>query len=764
MKTIALLVVTVVAATCPGEPPYCVRLTVTSDLPSGNVPIDPTIDFKKIIANQRLPGRLDPNSITILNGATGKTVPFARTEEFAYGDRGRLEWVITYPSHKTFEIRFRTARERPPLEPQVYTPQVGVGDLLRYNAGAPRPITMPYPARLVDLTGDGKNDFVGCWNYAYRPGWPWDGIICYPRVGDAEAFEFGDLIRVRHVSQSESTDFKHFSRIYMTADFADFNGDNLTDLVYCPSGSDQLFFYLNSGKRDTGGMPVFVDNGTTSRQTNEWNPCRAVDLDRDGAVDFVVGNLYLRNTNPMGWPVKLAKGVSLDVGKIPCFYDVDGDKRLDAVGLEDIPGQGLSNHVVAWRRNLGGDIPEFDPPIVLGGIDIPFPRRVAAVRDGHRRGLLVTHHHYERLSFFQQTNAANSPPRFERVDPIESVSAVVGLSDQAWPCLCDWDGDGDLDVLVGGGYGRPRILINEGSNERMALSESRYILSEGEPIRLTRDEILGGEHWHDMGYPYPVYTDWDSDGLPDLLLPNETNRIFWYKNIGTRTKPKFGPRRQILCDGYTDSPESRTRSALRAADKNSNNGCYPYEAEQPFFWRTGAAFADWNGDSLMDFITHDGHSRKATLFVQYRDAENGLRLKKDRQVKLVDGRLIDDSIVGRAQHWTESFRAVDWNEDGLIDLVYSCAGSGGDSSIYLLRNAGTKTSPKFVPPRTLCCYGQPIKITNHGPHPWIGDLDGDGKSDILACVEWSVYPFFSHNTVEMESRPEWTLSIVESVK
>ena len=52
---------------------------------------------------------------------------------------------------------------------------IGVGDLLRYNAGQPRPLALIYPARLVDLTGDGTLDLVGCWNYAYRPGWPWTG-------------------------------------------------------------------------------------------------------------------------------------------------------------------------------------------------------------------------------------------------------------------------------------------------------------------------------------------------------------------------------------------------------------------------------------------------------------------------------------------------------------------------------------------------------------------------------------------------------------
>ena len=99
----------------------------------------------------------------------------------------------------------------------------------------------------------------------------------------------------------------------------------------------------------------------------------------------------------------------------------------------------------------------------------------------------------------------------------------------------------------------------------------------------------------------------------------------------------------------------------------------------------------------------------------------------------------------------------------LTDLVYNCAGSSGNSSIYLLRNAGTAEDPVFEPPRTFCCFGEPIKVTNHGPNAWPSDFDGDGKPDLLACVEWSVYPFYRHAALEMSARPEYELSEVSIV-
>jgi len=264
-------------------------LTVTSPLPFPKIPLDPVIDFCAAIKEQTLPGVLDPNSIRVIDIAAGETVPCAVTEDFAYGSKGRVEWVIQQPDHTVYEIRFQTAKQRPPLLPAKYTPLIGVGDLLRYNAHEPRPIVLPYLSGLVDLTGDGKPDLVGCWNYAYRPGWPWDGIVCYPRVGEPDRFEFGDLVRVRYVETPDSKEFRHFSKTYMTADFADLNKNGLVDVVFSPSGGDQIYLYLNSGARDSGGMPVFVAHGALPRHTEAWGPCRAVDLNGDRNIDFVVG-------------------------------------------------------------------------------------------------------------------------------------------------------------------------------------------------------------------------------------------------------------------------------------------------------------------------------------------------------------------------------------------------------------------------------------------------------------------------------------------
>ena len=736
------------------ETAYAVRLTVTSALPAdlGSIPMSVEIDFGEQIERTGLPGVLDPNSIEVIDSATGQTVPHARTEDFAYGDSGRVEWVIEDATHKDYEIRFRTATTRPALEPQDYVPRIGVGDLVRYNAGEPRPIAMPNSMRLIDITGDGRCDLVGCWNYYHRPGSPISGIVCYPRVGPEEAFTFGDMARLRFVEERGSSDYQHFPGTYVEADFADLNGDGLVDIVFAEMRDEGVTVYLNTGDRDPGGLPVFVRDVTVPAPVEQNSGICAVDLDGDGAMDLVVNGHYIRNTNPEGWPFEPAEPVDLEIGKRLTFIDLDGGGRLDAIGLP-VGGDGSAP---TWRRNLGGDPASFGEEQPLLGMELERCTQVAGVTDGQRQGILVQHKTYQCVTFYALVWQEEGLPRLENRGVAQSLSAVMTLSDQAWPCACDWDDDGVLDLLVGGGYGHPRIVMNRGSNARPAYDEAQLIDSEGSPIRLLRDEILSCSHWHNMGYPYPVLVDWDGDGLCDLMLPNETNRIIWYKNVGTKEAPAFGPRQYLEVDGYPDSPELRADSGRKGMDRTLDRQPYPFDENSPFAWRIGAAFADWNGDGVMDVITHD-NERKAALFVQYRDASGQLRLKLQGRVRLADGREIDDSIVGRTKHWTESFRAVDWDGDGLTDLIYSCAGTG---KIYLLRNVGSTTEPVFDSPREFRCYGEEIAFTIHGPNAWAGDMNDDGKPDLLGCVEWSVYPFFCHAALEMGAHPDYEIGEV----
>ena len=737
------------------QPSYSLSVKVTSDLAYPRVPMDPLIDFAALIRRARLPGVLDLESIAVVNLTTGQVVPHA-LEGFEHGDEGRVEWVIVNPAHREYEIRFRTIPERPaPSANKRYVPLIGVGDLLRYNAGEGRPFAITRSmAGLMDINGDRKRDLVGTWSYAHRPGEPWNGVVFWPRVGSVDELNFGDMVRC--------TQLPH--EYYTAMHIADLNSDGLMDLAYAKvfygDGTTRASAYLNTGRQAAiDGICVFEQARELCAPSIQWHSIRVVDLDGDGVRDVVFvdngryvsssTNYLMKNVNPDGWPFELSEAVPVEIqGYAATFFDVDRDGLLDAVSLiKKARPRGLSDYYVGWQRNLGQPTPKFGPVEDLAEINsrIRRPFDIVAVNEGPRRGLLVVYDNKQRTGFFEPEADSDGPPYMPRFTEALCHSAVVALSDQAKSCACDWDGDGDWDLLVGGGYGWPRIVINTGSSQRPSFAQAQLIEAEGKPIRILRNEVLGTPgHGHNMGYPYPEYADWDADGLPDLMIPNETNRIFWYKNVGSRSEPRFGPQRQIICDGYPDSAQRRDATRLLTIDPDLS--CYPHDDNSPFPWRCSAAFVDWNGDGLMDLITSFGKSGSAALFVRYRDDNGALRLRHDRELHTTQGGTLKAS----------QFAAVDWDGDGDWDLVLTRSTNQNTDIMYLARNVGTNAEPAFeVTP--LRCFGEKQYITRHGPKIAVADMDGDHMPDILASVEWSVYPFYSHAALMMSSRPSFEL-------
>ena len=233
---------------------------------------------------------------------------------------------------------------------------------------------------------------------------------------------------------------------------------------------------------------------------------------------------------------------------------------------------------------------------------------------------------------------------------------MLALSDQAWPCLCDWNGDGVPDLLVGGGYGFPRIVINEGTIDRPSFAEPKLIEPEGKPIRFLRDDILGEPQlWHNMGYPYPVFVRWDDDDLPDLVCPNETNRIFWYKNIGTKSQPRFGPRQQIMVEGFDDSPERRSTSAKRAVQGRLSDG----EGSAVLL-----AHRRRLGRLQRRRVDRSGHARRrepqGDALRPVSRADGQLRLRKSERPEAPRRRPIDAIVTGRALDREFSGRRLGW--------------------------------------------------------------------------------------------------------
>jgi hypothetical protein len=142
---------------------------------------------------------------------------------------------------------------------------------------------------------------------------------------------------------------------------------------------------------------------------------------------------------------------------------------------------------------------------------------------------------------------------------------IIPVSGDNWtegictrPFAVDWDGDGNLDLVVGNFSGT--FYLFKGKGKGQFLPEPEAIKAGHEPLKIE------GNHSD------PFAVDWDGDGDLDLLSGSSEGGVQWAENRAGPGKPpqlehfrpliKHGPRVQdgrILRDADLEEPQSCTR-------------------------------------------------------------------------------------------------------------------------------------------------------------------------------------------------------------
>jgi len=138
---------------------------------------------------------------------------------------------------------------------------------------------------------------------------------------------------------------------------------------------------------------------------------------------------------------------------------------------------------------------------------------------------------------------------------------------------------------------------------------------------------------------------------------------------------------------------------------------------------------DWNNDGLEDFMLGDMDGY-VNFFQRYDDGIYDLQASVHIQAMGVD---IDvEHMAGPACVFTAfdgTRTRLDWNEDGLGDLVVGAWSLTGSPTLRLYLNSGSNENPEFDYYSFIKAAGEDIHVSRLNPH--IVDLDGDGKKDII---------------------------------
>jgi hypothetical protein len=323
---------------------------------------------------------------------------------------------------------------------------------------------------------------------------------------------------------------------------ADVDGDGDLDLLWGDFFEPGLLLIENTGTCEAPNLrnsPIPFPAEAPVR-TSGYNAPTFGDLNGNGALDLLVGvlggaynptssgaeNLLHLVQEPGGGFQQVTSRFlrQIDVGteSVASLVDLDGDGDLDLLVANRIDPVEQETARLYLFRNVGtrqDPVFEEEGPLDLSGAYHMAPAFGDFDGDGDLDLLLGSFG--AELAYFENVGSP-TVPRFELVD---SAAAVLARGSNAAPTLGDIDGDGKLELLVGQALGTVSLFRDVGAagRPRFELVADDYL-----GIRVDRRS-------------FPVLVDWDMDGDLDLVVGTEGSGLAFFENRGTPSSPDFVP-------------------------------------------------------------------------------------------------------------------------------------------------------------------------------------------------------------------------------
>ncbi|MBT3384418.1 MAG: VCBS repeat-containing protein [Prolixibacteraceae bacterium] len=415
----------------------------------------------------------------------------------------------------------------------------------------------------------------------------------------------------------------------------------------------------------------------------------------------------------------------------PCMEDFDGDGDLDLIcgefldsftWFENVGSREKPRFAEGQKLVSNGEIIRMDlEMMVLTSVDWD--------KDGDVD--LVVGQEDGRISFMENTgNAKNNMPVFNMPKFFKQEADDLIFGALATPWSVDWDNDGDEDLISGNTAGYIGFIENLDGGNPPRWAEPVYLDIDGEPIRIMAgyNGSIQGPCEAKWGYTTLSVGDWDADGLKDIVVNSITGTVVWYKNIGSKGNPKLAPSQNIEVAWKVAPPKPewrwrnpgetemsapwRTTPVIKDIDKDGV---------------TDLVILDHEG--YLSFFKGEMHNGRKIVLQGERIFKSDNGVVYDQNQESAKGKsealMLNPAIAGSSGRRKICF--ADWNNDGKEDLILNSKPNirwleniakysndyvfGGNKKIGKLELAGHTTSPTTV------------------------DWNGDGIIDLLVGAE-----------------------------
>ncbi|QHI69046.1 LamG-like jellyroll fold domain-containing protein [Tichowtungia aerotolerans] len=428
-----------------------------------------------------------------------------------------------------------------------------------------------------------------------------------------------------------------------TASYCDWDNDGDIDIV---TGEflDTFTYFENTGTPAVHSFAagrLLSHNGETIHADGEMLWTTAIDWDKDGDVDLLVGEesgfiALMENTGQFvnSTPVFLPptffqqKPHQVKIGSMatPCSYDWDAD------GDEDlICGDGLGR--ISFIENLdGGNPPAWNKPVALeaGGQEI----HIQAGDNGSIQG------------------------------PCEAKWGYTV------PVVADWDHDGRQDIVANDVWGRVHWYRNVGTAEAPVLAAAQNITVDWTNGVAVKPDWIWWEpqdrqlvtQWRTT----PFVCDLNGDGLNDLVMLDHEAYLAFYERYDADGEYKLkAPERIFMSD---DHPWYRWQDNAPARVEVAGDELKLNERTLGASGRRKFVLVDWDLDGRLDLLVN---SDSINFFKNVSEESGQFRFKH-----------MGNAVTGTYAGHTDCPTVVYWQNDGIPDLLFGAE----DGCFYLARN------------------------------------------------------------------------------